>query len=63
MTAMTERRVIYVDVGDMPPAQVREYLEQIKNEIRRTRVESPPSRWQTVIYYIAEALGALRFWS
>lgn len=33
-----ERRVFYVDVGNMPPQRVKQYLEQIKNEIRQKRV-------------------------
>lgn len=32
-----ERRVFYVDVGNMPPQRVKQYLEQIKNEIRQKR--------------------------
>lgn len=33
-----ERRVFYVDVGNMPPQRVKQYLEQVKNEIRQKRV-------------------------
>lgn len=33
-----ERRVFYVDVGNMAPQRVKTYLEQIKNEIRQKRV-------------------------
>lgn len=32
-----ERRVFYVDVGNMPPQRVKQYLEQIKNEMRQKR--------------------------
>lgn len=32
-----ERRVFYVDTGNMPPQRVKQYLEQIKNEIRQKR--------------------------
>jgi Bacteriophage T4-like portal protein (Gp20) len=32
-----ERRVFYVDVGNMPAQRVKQYLEQIKNEIRQKR--------------------------
>ena len=32
-----ERRVFYVDTGNMPPQRVKAYLEQIKNEIRQKR--------------------------
>lgn len=33
-----ERRVFYIDVGNMNQQQVRRYLESIKNEIRQKRV-------------------------
>lgn len=33
-----ERRVFYVDVGNMPAQRVKTYLEQVKNEIRQKRV-------------------------
>lgn len=33
-----ERRVFYVDVGNMPPQRVKTYLEQIKNEIRQRKI-------------------------
>lgn len=33
-----ERRVFYIDVGNMPPQRVKQYLEQVKNEIRQKRV-------------------------
>jgi len=36
-----ERRVFYVDTGNLPPQRVKQYLEQIKNEIRQKR--SPTS--------------------
>lgn len=32
-----ERRVFYVDTGGLPPQRVKQYLEQIKNEIRQKR--------------------------
>jgi hypothetical protein len=32
-----ERRVFYIDVGNMPPQRVKGYLEQIKNELRQKR--------------------------
>lgn len=32
-----ERRVFYIDTGNMPPQRVKQYLEQIKNEIRQKR--------------------------
>ena len=33
-----ERRVFYVDVGKMPPARVKVYLETIKNEIKQKKI-------------------------
>jgi len=33
-----ERRVFYVDVGNMPPQRVKTYLEQVKNEIRQRKI-------------------------
>lgn len=36
-----ERRVFYIDTGNMPPQRVKIYLEQIKNEMRQKR--SPTS--------------------
>ncbi len=33
-----ERRVFYIDVGKMPPARVKQYLESIKNEIKQKKI-------------------------
>lgn len=33
-----ERRVFYIDTGNMPPQRVKQYLNQIKDEIRQKRV-------------------------
>lgn len=33
-----ERRVFYVDVGNMPPQRVKQYLESVKNEMRQKRI-------------------------
>ncbi len=35
-----ERRVFYVDVGKMPPQRTKQYLEQVKNELRQKKVPS-----------------------
>ena len=35
-----ERRVFYIDVGNTPPQRVKQYLEQIKNDIRQRRMPS-----------------------
>ena len=32
-----ERRVFYLDVGNMPPSRVKIYLDQVKNEMRQKR--------------------------
>lgn len=33
-----ERRVFYIDVGNMPAQRVKQYLEQVKNDIRQKRI-------------------------
>ena len=33
-----ERRVFFVDVGNMPPQRVKAYLEAIKNEMKQKRI-------------------------
>jgi len=33
-----ERRVFYIDVGDMTPDKARQYIERIKNEIHQRRI-------------------------
>lgn len=33
-----ERKVFYVDVGNMPPHKVKSYLESVKNEIKQKRI-------------------------
>lgn len=38
-----ERRVFYIDVGNMPQQRVKQYLESIKNDIRQKRVPSSSS--------------------
>lgn len=35
-----ERRVFYVDVGQMPPHRVKTYLETIKNELKQKKIPS-----------------------
>jgi len=41
-----ERRVFYVDVGNMPAQRVKQYLESIKNEIRQKRVPGATNNGQ-----------------
>jgi uncharacterized membrane protein YgcG len=43
-----ERRVFYVDTGNMPPQRVKQYLEQIKNEIRQKRTPTGQGGQDTV---------------
>ena len=38
-----ERRVFYIDVGNMPQQRVKQYLESIKNDIRQKRVPTSAS--------------------
>ena len=38
-----ERRVFYIDVGNMPQQRVKQYLESIKNDIRQKRVPTSSS--------------------
>lgn len=33
-----ERRVFYIDVGNMPAQRVKQYLEQVKNDLRQKRM-------------------------
>jgi hypothetical protein len=33
-----ERRVFYIDVGNMPPVKARAHIEQVKNEIHQRRI-------------------------
>lgn len=41
-----ERRVFYIDVGNMPAQRVKQYLEQVKNEIRQKRVPGATNNGQ-----------------
>ena len=43
-----ERRVFYVDVGNMPPQRVKLYLENIKNEIRQKRIPNTTGNQDTI---------------
>lgn len=36
-----ERRVFYIDVGNVHPAKVSQHLEQIRNEIRQKKIPTP----------------------
>jgi len=41
-----ERRVFFIDVGDMPPNKASQYLERIKYEVQQKRVPSRTGRWR-----------------
>lgn len=40
ITRAPERRVFYMDVGKMPPARIKSYLEGVKNEIKQKKIPS-----------------------
>lgn len=40
ITRAPERRVFYMDVGKMPPARVKSYLESVKNELKQKKIPS-----------------------
>lgn len=51
-----ERRVFYIDVGNMPPQRVKQYLEQIKNDIRQKRMPNTANANQTDSQYNPESI-------
>jgi hypothetical protein len=38
-----ERRVFYIDVGNADPAQIDQFMEQVKNRLRRNQIVDPNS--------------------
>jgi hypothetical protein len=48
LTRAPERRVFYVDVGNVPPQRVKQYLENIKNELRQKRIPNTASGPDTI---------------
>lgn len=44
-----ERRVFFIDVGNMPPHKARQYLEQVKYEVQQKRVPNKNKDGQNVI--------------
>lgn len=59
-----ERRVFYIDVGNMPPQRVKQYLEQVKNEIRQKRVPGVNNGKEVVDgQYDPQSLGQDYFFS
>lgn len=51
-----ERRVFYIDVGNMPAQRVKQYLEQIKNDIRQKRIPNTQNANQTDSQYNPESI-------
>ena len=44
-----ERRVFFIDVGNMPPHKARQYLEQVKYEVQQKRVPNKGKDGQSVV--------------
>lgn len=51
-----ERRVFFIDVGNMPPQRVKQYIEQVKNDIRQKRMPNQANTEQTDSQYNAESI-------
>lgn len=51
-----ERRVFYIDVGNQPPQRIKQYLEQIKNDIRQKRIPNTNNANQTDNVYNPESM-------
>jgi hypothetical protein len=51
-----ERRVFYIDVGNMPPQRVKQYIEQIRNDIRQKRMPSTQDTKGTDSTYNPESI-------
>jgi hypothetical protein len=51
-----ERRVFYIDVGNMPNQRVKQYLEGIKNDIRQKRIPNTSNGTQTDSQYNPESI-------
>ena len=51
-----ERRVFYIDTGNMPPQRVKQYLEQIKTDIRQKRIPNANDGTQTDSSYNPESI-------
>lgn len=54
-----ERRVFFIDVGNMPPHKARQYLEQVKNEVKQKRIPSLNSQGQSISDSIHNPMGML----
>lgn len=51
-----ERRVFYIDVGNMPNQRVKQYLESIKNDIRQKRIPNTTTGTSTDSQYNPESI-------
>jgi hypothetical protein len=51
-----ERRVFFIDVGNMPPQRVKQYIEQVKNDIRQKRMPNTGNADQTDSQYNPESI-------
>ena len=51
-----ERRVFYIDVGNTPPQRVKQYLEQIKNDLRQKRMPNSSNANQTDSQFNPESI-------
>jgi hypothetical protein len=49
LTRAPERRVYYIDVGNMPAQRVKQYLESIKNELRQKRMPNTSTHGGEVV--------------
>jgi hypothetical protein len=52
-----ERRVFYIDVGNMAPHRVKQHLETIRNDLRQKRMPNTANQNQTDSQYNAESIG------
>ncbi len=52
-----ERRVWYIDTGNMPAPRVKQHLEQIKNDMRQRRMPNTANQDQTDSQYNPESIG------
>lgn len=52
-----ERRVWYIDTGNTPAPRVKQYLEQVKNDMRQRRMPNTANADQTDSTYNPESIG------
>jgi hypothetical protein len=54
-----ERRVFYIDVGNMPPVRAKSHIEQIKNEIHQRRIPNRTGGGSSIMDAAYNPLGIL----